>query len=85
MLSYKTCHTFDPGREGRTNRSHAYDALIYMYDGATQRDSILGKGLTMPSQVPEVVDRILQNSPLYRSNGQPLSPTNQGGSVMVPQ
>jgi hypothetical protein len=36
----------------------------------------------MQSQVPETVDRILQNSPLYRSNGQPLSPTNQGGSVI---
>jgi RHS repeat-associated protein len=44
-------------------------------------DCILGRGLTMPGQLTEQIDRILANSPLYRSNGQPLSPTNQGGSV----
>jgi RHS repeat-associated protein len=43
---------------------------------------VIGKGLTLPSQLPEQVDRILFNSPNYRSNGQPLSPNNQGGSVV---
>jgi len=29
-----------------------------------------------------VIDQIMANSPLYRSNGQPLSSTNSGGSVV---
>ena len=45
-------------------------------------DCILGRGLTMPGQLTDTIDRILANSPLYRSNGQPLSSTNQGGSVV---
>ena len=51
-------------------------------------DCILGTGLTMRGQLSDTVDRILSNSPNYRSNGAPLSPTNQGGSVvngLVPQ
>ena len=51
-------------------------------------DCILGTGLAMRGQLTDTVDRILANSPIYRSNGQPLSPTNQGGSVvngLVPQ
>jgi len=44
-------------------------------------DCALGAVLRVPAQVTEVIDRILANSPLYRSNGKPLSPTNQGGSV----
>jgi len=45
-------------------------------------DCILGTGLQMLGQRPGVIDQIMANSPLYRSNGQPLSPTNQGGSVV---
>ena len=45
-------------------------------------DCTLGTGLAMRSQLTEVIDRILANSPLYRSNGQPMSPANQGGSVV---
>ncbi len=51
-------------------------------------DCILGTGLAMRGQLTDTVDRILANSPIYRSGGQPLSPTNQGGSVVklqVPQ
>ena len=51
-------------------------------------DCILGTGLVMRGQLTDTVDRILANSPIYRSGGQPLSPTNQGGSVVrlqVPQ
>ena len=50
-------------------------------------DCILGTGLTMRGQLTDTIDRMLANSPLYRSNGHPLSSTNQGGSVvkLVPQ
>jgi len=41
-------------------------------------DCILGTGLAMRGQLTGTVDRILANSPNYRSGGQPLSPTNQG-------
>jgi|SRR5580658_492783 hypothetical protein len=47
-------------------------------------DCVLGTGMQMLAQRPGVIDQIMANSPLYRSNGQPLSPTNQGGSVVVP-
>lgn len=45
-------------------------------------DCILGTGLRMRGQLTDTVDRILAHSPIYRSNGRPLSPTNQGGSVL---
>ncbi len=45
-------------------------------------DCILGTELKMRAQVPETIDRLLANSPLYRDNGKPLSPKNQGGSVV---
>ena len=45
-------------------------------------DCLLGTGQQMLSQRAGVIDQIMANSPLYRSNGQPLSPTNQGGSVV---
>jgi hypothetical protein len=47
----------------------------------------LGNG-TMRGQLTDTIDRILSSSPIYHGNGQPLSPTNQGGSVvngLVPQ
>jgi hypothetical protein len=50
-------------------------------------DCVLGTGQQMLSQRAGVIDQIMANSPLYRSNGQPLSSANQGGSVVkvVPQ
>jgi RHS repeat-associated protein len=45
-------------------------------------DCILGTGLQMLALRGGVIDQLMANSPLYRSNGQPLSPTNQGGSVV---
>jgi RHS repeat-associated protein len=45
-------------------------------------DCILGTGLQMFAQRAAVIDQLMANSPLYRSNGQPLSSTNQGGSVV---
>lgn len=56
--------------------------------GCGASDCVLGTGLTMRGQLTDTIDRILSNSEIYRSNGQPLSPTNQGGSVvngLVPQ
>jgi hypothetical protein len=44
---------------------------------------VLGTGMQMLAQRPGVIDQIMANSPLYRSNGQPLSPSNQGGSVVL--
>ena len=41
----------------------------------------LGPG-TIPGQISGIVDKILANSPNYISNGKPLSPSNQGGSVV---
>jgi hypothetical protein len=78
----------DISRYTSEQRAYAVSDSILRSENTSQKfacglsDCILGKGLTMQSQVPETVDRILQNSPLYRSNGQPLSPTNQGGSVI---
>ncbi len=46
-------------------------------------DCVLGTGMQMLGQRPGVIDQIMANSPLYRSNGQPLSPGNQGGSVVL--
>ena len=46
-------------------------------------DCVLGTGMQMLGQRPGVIDQIMANSPLYRSNGQPLSPNNQGGSVVL--
>ncbi len=46
-------------------------------------DCVLGTGMQMLGQRPGVIDQIMANSPLYRSNGQPLSPSNQGGSVVL--
>jgi RHS repeat-associated protein len=46
-------------------------------------DCVLGTGMQMLAQRPGVIDQIMANSPLYRSNGQPLSPSNQGGSVVL--
>jgi RHS repeat-associated protein len=50
-------------------------------------DCVLGTGKQMLSQRAGVIDQIMANSPLYRSDGRPLSSTNQGGSVIkvVPQ
>ena len=50
-------------------------------------DCVLGTGQQMLSHRAGVIDQIMANSPLYRINGQPLSSTNQGGSVVkvVPQ
>ena len=45
-------------------------------------DCTLGKGLNLPGKVPGVVDQILAHGSVYTSNGQPLSPTNQGGSIV---
>jgi hypothetical protein len=56
------------------NESHQFNCGL--------NDCTLGTGLKMPSQVPGVIDNILANSPLYRSNGRGLSPDNQGGSVV---
>jgi len=50
------------------------------YCGAN--DCILGRGLRLPSQLSREIDRILANSPLYRSDGMPLAPSNEGGSVV---
>jgi RHS repeat-associated protein len=47
-------------------------------------DCILGTGLQLLALRSDVIGRLMAGSPLYRSNGQPLSPTNQGGSVVVP-
>lgn len=46
-------------------------------------DCVLGTGMQMLAQRPGVIDQIMANSPLYRSNGEPLSPANQGGSVVL--
>jgi RHS repeat-associated protein len=78
----------DISRYSSEQRAYAVSDSILRSENTSEHfacgltDCILGRGLTMQSQVPETVDRILQNSPLYRSNGQPLSPTNQGGSVI---
>jgi len=52
-------------------------------------DCILGTGLQLLALRSDVIGRLMAGSPLYRSNGRPLSPTNQGGSVVngvvVPQ
>jgi RHS repeat-associated protein len=46
-------------------------------------DCTLGIGLRLPVQVTPEIDRILANSPLYKTrDGKPISPTNQGGSVV---
>ncbi len=45
-------------------------------------DCILGRGLDLLAQRPGVIDKLMEHSDLYRSNGQPLSSTNQGGSVV---
>lgn len=45
-------------------------------------DCILGKDLQMLAERPDIIGRLMAGSPLYRRNGQPLSPTNQGGSVV---
>ena len=42
----------------------------------------LGVGLKNPGQVTEEVDRILQHNYKSSLNKQPLTPTNQGGSVV---
>jgi len=46
-------------------------------------DCVLGTGMQMLAQRPGAIDQIMANSPLYRSNGQPLSSSNQGGSVVI--
>jgi hypothetical protein len=45
-------------------------------------DCVLGTGQQMLALRAGVIDQIMANSPLYRSNGQPLSSTNSGGSVV---
>jgi RHS repeat-associated protein len=47
-------------------------------------DCTLGIGLKLTGQIPGVVDQILAHGPTYKvkSNGQQLSSTNQGGSVV---
>jgi RHS repeat-associated protein len=45
-------------------------------------DCILGTGLKMPGQVTNEVDRILQFSYKSHVNQQPLTPANQGGSIV---
>jgi RHS repeat-associated protein len=45
-------------------------------------DCVLGTGLQLLALRPDMIGRLMAGSPLYRSNGQPLSPTNQGGSVV---
>jgi hypothetical protein len=54
----------------------------YHFGCGVLRDCILGTELKMRAQVPETIERLLANSPLYRDNGKPLSPKNQGGSVV---
>jgi RHS repeat-associated protein len=78
----------DISRYTSEQRAYAVSDSILRSENTSQKfacglsNCVLGRDLTMQSQVPGVVDRILQNSGLYRSNGQPLSPTNQGGSVV---
>lgn len=45
-------------------------------------DCVLGVGLALPAKVTEQVDRILAHADYYKSNGQALSESNQGGSVV---
>jgi RHS repeat-associated protein len=45
-------------------------------------DCVLGTGLQLLALRPDMIGRLMAGSPLYTSNGQPLSPTNQGGSVV---
>lgn len=47
-----------------------------------QTDCVLGKDLKMPSQLPAEIDRLLQNNYKSSINDQPLTPTNQGGSIV---
>jgi hypothetical protein len=43
---------------------------------------VLGKDLTLRANVPAEIDRILLNHYTSSINKQPLSPTNQGGSIV---
>ena len=49
---------------------------------AGAKDCTIGKGVK-PADLPPIVDNVLLHASNLGSNGQPLSPTNQGGSVVI--
>lgn len=50
------------------------------YNCGMMGDCLLGKGV-MAGNLSRIIDDILAHSSAYNSNGKPMSPTNQGGSV----
>jgi len=83
-----TRYTSEQRAYGVTDSILKTDNENKQFDCGMLHSCTLGRGV-MTGTIPGIVDDILAHSPFYRSNGKPLSPSNQGGSVVnglvVPQ